>query len=78
MNLFGNISATIDLPLKGLTYKGNFANNYRTSHHFFYGDHGANFTGAGHKNEDNGYDWTSDHILSYDNTFGENHDLDVT
>jgi len=78
MNLFGNISATIKFPLKGLTYKGNFANNYRTSHHYFYGDHGANFTGAGHKNEDKGYDLTSDHILSYDGTFSDIHDVDVT
>lgn len=78
LNLFGNISATIMLPLKGLSYKGNFANNYRTSHDYFYGDHGANFTGAGHKNEDKGYDWTSDHILTYDRNFNENHDVNVT
>jgi len=70
--------ATIKLPLRGLTYKGNFANNYRASHHYFWGAHGADFTGAAHKNEDAGYDWTSDHILTYDNTFGENHDVAVT
>jgi len=78
MNLFGNISATINFPLKGLTYKGNFANNYRTSHDYYYGDFGADFTGAAHKNNDKGYDWTSDHILSFDRTFGGDHDVDVT
>jgi len=77
-NLFGNISANIDLPVKGLSYKGNFANNYRTSHHYFYGDYAENFTGGGHKNENMGYDWTSDHILSYDRTFMDKHDVDIT
>ena len=77
-NLFGNISAKIKLPLKGLTYTGNFANNYRTSHHYLYGDHLSNFQGGGHKNEDKGYDWTSDHILSYNRTFSDRHDVDIT
>ena len=77
-NLFGNISASIKLPLKGLTYKGNFANNYRTEHDYYYGDFEANFLGGGHKNEEKWYDWTSDHILSYDRTFSDIHDLDVT
>ncbi len=77
-NLFGNITFTIDLPLDGLSYKGNMANNYRSNHEYYFGEHESDGQGGGHKNHDKSYNLTSDHILSYERTFNDIHDVDLT
>ena len=77
-NLFGNIVFNIDLPLEGLSYKGNFSNNRRSVHNYFFGSYESAFLGSGRKNESIGYDWSSDHILSYNRIFNGKHDLGVT
>ncbi len=76
-NLFGNIYANLKLPVKGLSYKFNFAQNYRTSRHNQYNPYGANETGYGYKNTGIGYDWQSDNIINFQRQFGI-HNINAT
>lgn len=78
LNLFGNIIFDIDLPLEGLSYKGNLANSFRNIQHYYFGPHENEFQGGGHKNYDRYNDLASDHILSFERTFNDIHDIDVT
>lgn len=68
---FANIYAEIDLPLKGLTYRMNFGNNYRINEHFRANEYGASLTGEAYKQHKSYYDYTIDNILNYNNTFGD-------
>lgn len=78
LNLFGNLYAEIQLPLKGLKYKINFSQNYRTSNLDNFDPIGANRQGLGYKNSDINYDYTIDNILSYSNTFNDVHNINGT
>lgn len=79
LNFFGNISMNIDVPfVKGLSYKINFANNYRTRREYYFRSYENNFEGEGSKTETIGYDWSTDNILSFKHTFNNIHKLDVT
>lgn len=78
MNLFANIHADIKLPLKGLTYRLNFSQNYRTSNHDHFNEYAENFQGSGYKNSAINYDFTVDNILTYKNTFNDVHNIHAT
>jgi TonB-dependent starch-binding outer membrane protein SusC len=79
LNFFGNISANIDIPfVKGLVYKVNFSNNYRTTSEYYFRSYSANFEGEGSKTENIGYDWSADNILSFKRVFNDMHSFDVT
>ncbi|MFV0505241.1 MAG: SusC/RagA family TonB-linked outer membrane protein, partial [Bacteroidales bacterium] len=66
---FANIYADIILPLKGLTYRLNFGNNYRIDEDFYASEYAAGLTGEAHKQHNSGYDYTIDNILNYTNKF---------
>lgn len=75
---FANIYTDIDLPfLKGLNYRLNFGNNYRTDQHYYSSIYDASQTGAAYKGYNNYYDYTFDNILTYTKTFGK-HDISAT
>lgn len=74
---FANLSAEIKLPVKGLTYRLNYGNNYRIDQSFRSNEYGASLTGEAYKQHSTYYDYTIDNILNYNNTFGE-HDIAVT
>lgn len=70
--LFANVYSDIDFPfLKGLNYRMNFGNNYRSDQKFFSSVYGANQTGEASKGYADYYDYTFDNILTYTNTFGK-------
>ena len=76
--LFANIYSDIDFPfLKGLNYRLNFGNNYRTANRAFSSVYGASLQGQAFKNTDQYYDYTLDNILTYTKRFGR-HDVTGT
>jgi TonB-dependent starch-binding outer membrane protein SusC len=76
--LFANVYSDMDLPfLKGLNYRMNFGNNYRSDQKFFSSIYGANQTGEASKGYADYYDYTFDNILTYTNTFGK-HNISAT
>ena len=76
--LFANVYSDIDFPfLKGLNYRMNFGNNYRSDQKFFSSIYGANQTGEASKGYADYYDYTFDNILTYTNTFGK-HNISAT
>ena len=68
---FANVYAEVKLPLKGLTYRVNFGNNYRIDQHYQASQYGASLTGEAYKEHTSYYDYTIDNILNYNNTFGK-------
>ncbi|MGQ1785322.1 SusC/RagA family TonB-linked outer membrane protein [Saccharicrinis sp. GN24d3] len=78
LNLFANIHADINLPIKGLNYRVNFSQNYRTTNHDNFNPWGATYTGYGYKNSSIGYDYTVDNILTYKKTFNNVHNVNAT
>ncbi len=78
-NIFGNIYAQIDLPfVKGLSYKINYTTNYRNNRENIFKPYGANFQGLGSKENVNERSYSSDNILTYNNTFNDKHNLNLT
>ncbi|WP_236980640.1 SusC/RagA family TonB-linked outer membrane protein [Membranihabitans maritimus] len=78
INLNGNLTGTIQLPVEGLSYQGRFGNNYKTNKDYYFGSHGSSFQGYGSKMDAVEYNWSLDHILSYNKEFNANHYLDIT
>lgn len=78
LNMFANIHADIKLPIKGLSYRINFSQNYRTTNHDNFDIYGAGYLGSGYKNANISYDYTADNILTYKRTFNEKHKLNAT
>ncbi|HSC37920.1 MAG TPA: TonB-dependent receptor [Chitinophagaceae bacterium] len=75
---FANIYSDMNVPfLKGLNYRMNFGNNYRTSEHFFASPYAASLQGQAYKNYQDYYDYTFDNILTYKKAFGR-HDITGT
>ena len=74
---FANVYAEIQLPVKGLTYRFNYGNNYRIDEHFQSNIYGASLEGEAYKHHTSYYDWTFDNIVNYNGTFGE-HDISAT
>lgn len=76
--LFANVYSDIDFPfLKGLNYRMNFGNNYRTSSRFFSSVYAASLQGQAFKNNEEYYDYTFDNILTYTKRFAK-HDITGT
>ncbi len=78
LNIFGNIHADIKLPIKGLEYKINFSQNYRTTNQDRFNPWGASYTGSGYKNTYMNYDWAVDNIVTYKRTFNKVHHVNAT
>jgi TonB-linked SusC/RagA family outer membrane protein len=77
--LFANIYSDMDLPfLKGLNYRINYGNNYRTSNRYFSSIFAASLQGQAFKNNDEYYDYTLDNILTYTKKIGSKHDINAT
>ena len=74
---FANIYANVQLPIKGLSYKLNFGNNYRQNLKFISNQYDANQTGQASKENTNYYDYTLDNILTYNRVFGK-HNITAT
>jgi len=81
-NLFSNIYANIKLPLEGLTYRLNVANNlrYNESKNFTptYDRDGSKRTSFASQNWSKGKDFTLENILKYNKTFNKIHNVDAT
>ena len=75
---FANVYSDLDVPfIKGLNYRMNFGNNYRTSQHYFASRYGAGITGQAYKENQEYYDYTFDNILTYSKKIGL-HDFTLT
>jgi TonB-linked SusC/RagA family outer membrane protein len=74
---FANIYATVQLPVKGLSYKISFGNNYRLDIKNISNIYDANLTGQASKENTTYYDYTFDNLLTYNKTIGK-HNLTGT
>jgi TonB-linked SusC/RagA family outer membrane protein len=75
---FANIYSDIDVPfVKGLNYRMNFGNNYRTSQHYFASQFDGGLTGRAYKENQDSYDYTFDNILTYTKKY-RRHDMTAT
>jgi len=79
MNLHGTIYTNIEIPfIEGLSYTGNFSNNYRTVSDYIFEAHAQNYQGRGSKREERRYEWSSDHVINYKNLLNDVHRVDIT
>lgn len=78
LNMSSVMYADVKLPLEGLSYKVNYANNYRTTDQRRFDPNAANFKGLGYQENSKNRDWTLDNIISYKRTFNEVHNLNAT
>lgn len=76
-SFFANLYAEAQLPVKGLTYRVNFGNNYRISDHRYSSEFAENSNGSAYKHFGVYYDYTLDNILNYTNSFGK-HNVGAT
>jgi TonB-dependent starch-binding outer membrane protein SusC len=75
---FANIYSDMDIPfMKGLNYRMNFGNNFRTEQHYYASKFDGGLTGRAYKENQDYYDYTFDNILNFTRAFGK-HDLAVT
>ena len=70
-SFFANLYTEVQLPLKGLTYRLNFGNNYRIGEHNYASEFAENNNGQAYKHHTTYYDYTLDNILNYMNDFGK-------
>lgn len=70
-SFFANLYGEVQLPLKGLTYRINFGNNYRIAEHHYASEFAENSNGQAYKHHTTYYDYTLDNILNYANDFGK-------
>ncbi|QPH40461.1 SusC/RagA family TonB-linked outer membrane protein [Pedobacter endophyticus] len=68
---FANLYANVQLPIKGLTYRISFGNNYRLDLKYISSEYDANLTGQASKETTTYYDYTFDNLLTYNKTFGK-------
>ncbi len=79
LNLFGNLYTKIDFPfLDGLSYKVNFANNYKRTKLYQFRSYAVDFQGEGNKEILFINNWSSDNILSYNRNFNDLHNIQLT
>lgn len=79
LNLMGTLHADVKLPfLKGFNYRVNYSQNYITRNQDRFNPWGANFTGSAFKNTSTDYNWTLDHIFSYQRSFSERSAINLT
>jgi len=75
---FANIYSDLDIPfIKGLNYRINFGNNFRTDQHYYASKFDGGLTGRAYKENQDYYDYTFDNILTYTRRFGK-HDITAT
>ncbi|HEY0680559.1 MAG TPA: TonB-dependent receptor [Chitinophagaceae bacterium] len=75
---FASIYSDLDIPfVKGLNYRMNFGNNFRTDQHYFASKFDGGLTGRAYKENQEYYDYTFDNIVSYVKEFGA-HDFTIT
>ena len=77
-NLSGIFYANVKLPLKGLSYRVNFSNNYRWDALSNSSIYDAGLSGRAIKINRTTYDVLLDHILTYDRQLGKNHGINAT
>jgi TonB-linked SusC/RagA family outer membrane protein len=72
LTLFGNFFSEISVPfVKGLTYRLNYGNNYRTTNRYYASEWAAGQTGQASKDMDTYYDFTLDNIVTYNKVIGK-------
>ena len=75
---FANIYSEIDVPfIKGLSYRMNYGNNFRTDQHYFSSQYDGGLTGRAYKENQDYYDYTFDNILTYTKKYRK-HDFTAT
>jgi len=73
------IYANIQIPwIKGLSYRLNFGNSYRTLRQNLFSYTANNDNGKAYKNFTLFYDWTLDNIVTYERAFNEQHRINAT
>ncbi len=77
-NLSNVMYADIKLPIDGLSYRVNYANNYRRRDWSRFDTNLNSFQGGAFKNHSINWDWTFDNILNYRKTFGDAHNINAT
>jgi TonB-linked SusC/RagA family outer membrane protein len=65
----GNVYSEFKLPVKGLTYRLNFGNNYTLNSHYQSNPFGNSQTGEAYKEYSTVYNYTIDNILNYTRDF---------
>ncbi|MAX24035.1 MAG: SusC/RagA family TonB-linked outer membrane protein [Phycisphaeraceae bacterium] len=78
VNLSSVLFTQIKLPINGLTYRLNYANNYRTTDRRFFDPNANNFTGLAYRQDGKQWDWTFDNIVNYSRTFNSVHNVAAT
>jgi TonB-linked SusC/RagA family outer membrane protein len=68
---FANVYGNIQLPVKGLSYKISFGNNYRLDFKNISNMYDANLTGQASKENTTYYDYTFDNVLTYNKAIGK-------
>lgn len=81
-NLFANLYGIVDIPfIKGLTYRVNYSPGFRWQHIYNYVMQDThltvNNTSASKTNQSN-YDWTLEHIVTYNKQIDRNNGFDLT
>lgn len=79
LNLFGNLYAKIDIPfIKGLSYKINFANNYRSTKQYQFRSYAVDFQGEGSKEVIFNNNLSMDNIVAFNRNFNDRHNVQLT
>ncbi len=65
----GNLYSEFNLPVKGLTYRINFGNNYTINTHYQSNPYGNSQTGEAYKDFSTVYNYTLDNIINYSRDF---------
>jgi len=66
----GNVYSEFQLPIKGLTYRINYGNNYTINTHYQSNPYGNSQTGEAYKEFSTSYNYTVDNIVNYAKDFG--------
>jgi TonB-dependent starch-binding outer membrane protein SusC len=66
----GNVYSEFQLPIKGLTYRINYGNNYTINSHYQSNPYGNSLTGEAYKEFSTVYNYTVDNIVNYTKEFG--------
>ena len=79
LNLFGNLYAEINVPfVEGLSYRINFANNYRRDRRYQFASYARDFQGEGSKEVIFQHTWSVDNIMSFQRRFNYIHNINIT
>jgi TonB-linked SusC/RagA family outer membrane protein len=77
-NLTGNFYADISIPfIKGLSYRLNYSRNMTIGKYFSFDPYANALQGSAQKNNNSGYSWTLDNIVTYKRIFGK-HSVNAT